>query len=82
VDEKHKPSASVEIVVSRDGAEVKKIPLEAKEFSGAAQQITIIKDVPLADLAPGQYAIQLKVTDNMTKDTVTSTEKFTVRSRR
>jgi hypothetical protein len=53
-----------------------------KEFSGAGQQLTVIKDVPLADFTPGQYTVQLKVTDNMTKDTVTSSEKFTVRSRR
>jgi hypothetical protein len=83
VDEKtHKPSATVEIVVSRDGSEVKKIPFDMKEFSGAGQQLTVIKDVPLADFTPGQYTVQLKVTDNMTKDTVTSSEKFTVRSRR
>jgi GWxTD domain-containing protein len=81
-DKTHKPSAAIEIVISRDGSEVKKIPLDAKEFSGATQQVTVIKDVPLADFAPGQYTVQLKVTDNMTKDTVTSSEKFTVRSRR
>ncbi|HEX4999012.1 MAG TPA: GWxTD domain-containing protein [Terriglobia bacterium] len=81
VDEKtHKPSATIEIVVSNNGAEVKKIVSDAKEFSGAAQQVTVIKDLPLTDLAPGKYVIQLKITDNLTKDTVSSTEKFTVRS--
>jgi 5-hydroxyisourate hydrolase-like protein (transthyretin family) len=83
VDEKtHKPSAAVEIVVSRDGSEVKKIVTDAREFSGAAQQVTVIKEVALADFTPGQYTVQLKVTDNLTKDSVSSSEKFTVRSRR
>jgi GWxTD domain-containing protein len=81
-DKTHKPSATVEIVVSREGSEVTKVVSDAKEFSGGGQQVTVIKEVPLDNLAPGQYSVQLKVTDNMTKDTVTSTEKFTVKSRR
>jgi len=35
--------------------------------------------VPLKDFEPGEYAIQVKVTDNLTKDIIAAPGKFTVR---
>jgi len=37
------------------------------------------KTVSLKDFEPGEYSVQVKVTDNLTKDVIASAEKFTVR---
>jgi hypothetical protein len=75
----HKPSATVETLITRNGQEVKKLVEGNEEFSGGAQQMTVAQSVPLADFEPGEYSIQVKVTDNLTKELVASTGKFTVK---
>lgn len=80
VDEQtHKPSARVETLITRNGQEVRKIVEESRELSGAAQQMTVVQSTPLKDFAPGAYAIQVKITDNLSKEVVASTGKFTIR---
>jgi hypothetical protein len=75
----HKPSATVETLITRDGKEVKKLTETATDLSGAAQQMTLMKDLSLADFDPGDYAIQVKITDNLTKELIAQTGKFKVR---
>ena len=41
--------------------------------------MTLEKAVPLSEFEPGEYAIQVKVTDNLTKDIIAAPGKFTVR---
>jgi hypothetical protein len=80
VDENsHKPSASVETLITRNGQEVKRIAGNSTELSGAAQQMTLLQTAPLADFAPGEYSIQVRVTDNLTRDVIAQSGKFTVR---
>jgi len=75
----HKPSATIETLITRNGQEVRKIVEESADLSGAAQQMTITKTLPLAEFEPGNYAIQVRVTDNLTKDQQVSQGKFVVR---
>lgn len=75
----HKPSATIEMLITKNGQEVKKLVEQSTELSSAAAQMTLAKALPLADFEPGQYSIQVKVTDNLTKDVQTSTEKFAIR---
>src|SRR5205809_3526020 len=75
----HKPSATVEMLITRNGQEVKKMVEQASELSNAAAQMTLEKAVPLSEFEPGEYAIQVKVTDNLTKDIIAAPGKFTVR---
>ena len=80
IDEKtHKPSVSSEVLITRDGQEVKKLASEVEEIAGAAQQLNFIKQIPMNDFEPGEYAIQVKVTDNLAKTPLVTTDKFTVR---
>jgi len=80
VDEKsHKPSATVETLITRNGQEVKKIVGNSTELSGAAQQMTLVQSTSLADFDPGEYSIQVRITDNLTKDVIASSGKFKVR---
>jgi hypothetical protein len=75
----HKPSATVETLISRNGQEVQKNVEQANELSSAAAQMTLAKSLPLKDFEPGEYTVQIKVTDNLTKEIIASTEKFDVR---
>jgi GWxTD domain-containing protein len=74
-----KPSATVEMVFTKNNQEVKKIVEQSTELSNAAAQMTIIKSLPVTDFEPGQYSVQVKVTDNLTKDVIASKDNFTVR---
>jgi len=74
-----KPSATVEMVFTKNNQEVKKIVEESTELTNAAAQMTIVKSLPLTDFEPGQYSVQVRVTDNLTKDVIASKDNFTVR---
>jgi hypothetical protein len=78
-DGSHKPSATVETLITKNGKEVKKEIEQASELSNAAAQMTLSKSIPLKDFEPGEYSVQVKVTDNLTKDVIASAEKFVVR---
>jgi GWxTD domain-containing protein len=80
LDEKtHKPSVSSEVVITRDGQEVKKLTEEASEVAGAAQQMNFVRQIAMNEFEPGEYAIQVKITDNLSNTPLVSTDKFTVR---
>ena len=74
-----KPSATVETLITKNGREVKREVEQASELSNAAAQMTLSKSIPLKDFEPGEYSVQVKVTDNLTKDVIASAEKFVVR---
>ena len=74
-----KPSATVEMLITKNGREVKREVEQASELSNAAAQMTLSKSLPLKDFEAGEYSVQVKVTDNLTKDVIASAEKFTVR---
>jgi len=78
-DASKKPSATVETLITKNGREVKRDVEQASELSNAAAQMTLAKTVSLKDFEPGEYSVQVKVTDNLTKDVIASAEKFTVR---
>jgi GWxTD domain-containing protein len=75
----HKPSATVEMLITRNGQEVKKTVEQSSELSSAAAQMTLSQAIPLGDFEPGEYSLQVRVTDNLTKEITASTEKFAVR---
>jgi hypothetical protein len=78
-DQTHKPSATLEMLITRNGQEVRKIVEDSSELSGAAQQMTMTHSLPLGDFEPGEYSLQVKITDNLTKEIISSTDKFAVR---
>jgi GWxTD domain-containing protein len=73
-----KPSATVETLITRDGQEVQKIVDDSREVSNAAQQMTIQKSVSLDEFEPGEYSIQVRITDNLSGDIITQSSKFIV----
>ena len=52
---------------------------EGGQFAHASVEFTIDKGFPLQSLQPGSYTLQVKVTDNIRKETITPTTSFEVR---
>jgi GWxTD domain-containing protein len=77
-----RPNGTIEYEVSHAGKQDKLLDFteDVNSIKGSsAAQVTIEKLLPLANLEPGQYTLKLKVTDNISKQTVTPTATFTVK---
>ena len=48
------------------------------QMTNPGEQITLEKSLPLASLEPGIYQITIKVNDNVSKQVITPTAKFSV----
>jgi GWxTD domain-containing protein len=77
----HKPEGQIEYVLVKSGSNDKIIDFTedvSQVPNASSSQVTIEKVLPLKDLAPGQYTIQLKVTDTKNKQVLTPSAKFTI----
>jgi len=74
-----KPSATLEVVITKNNQEVKKIVEQSTELANAAAQMTVIKSFATSDFEPGQYNVQVRVTDNLTKEVIAGKDTFVVR---
>ena len=82
VDEKtHKSSLDVQYAIMKDGKPILDQPEDPKNLAKVAQQFTVQKTMPLRALAPGTYTVQIKVTDNVRKQSISPipTASFEVR---
>ncbi|MFB3923877.1 MAG: GWxTD domain-containing protein [Terriglobia bacterium] len=67
----HKPSADIQYEILKDGKALLSQPEDLAKLKNASQQITLQKTMPLKALQPGKYTVQIKVTDNVKKQTIT-----------
>ncbi len=74
-----KPSVDVVYEISKNGKPILTQPEEEGNLKKATQQMTLQKTLPLKPLQPGKYSVQIKVTDKVTKQTVSPTATFEVR---
>jgi GWxTD domain-containing protein len=74
----HKSSADVRYVISKDGKELLDQPEDPQKLSAGTQQLTLEKTLPVKLLQPGHYTVQIKVTDNLRKETLSPTATFEV----
>ena len=77
----HQPDGQVEYVLSKNGSNEKIFDFTeeiAQLPNASASQVTIERLLPLNNLAPGQYTIQLKITDKNRKQVLTPSAQFTV----
>jgi len=77
-DKTHKPSLDVRYEIEKDGKALLDQPEDAANLSKASQQFTVVKTMGLKGLAPGKYTVQIKVTDNVTKQSVSPSASFAV----
>jgi GWxTD domain-containing protein len=67
----HKPSGEIQFDLSRDGKSV-----FTRTEPAQTAQVTIEKKLPLKSLEPGQYTLQVRVTDNVSKQSVVQPATF------
>ncbi|MGO8984137.1 MAG: GWxTD domain-containing protein [Terriglobales bacterium] len=80
VDEKtHKPSATIEYNVTDANNKAVIHTVESTDTMGnVGDQVTLQKTLSAANLQPGLYKIEIKVNDNLSKQTVDPTATFSV----
>ncbi len=81
MDEKtHKPSATVEydVVNASTNKPVVHTVENTEQMGNVGEQVTLQKTLAAASLQPGIYRIQIKVNDNVSKQTVDPTATFAV----
>jgi GWxTD domain-containing protein len=82
VDEKtHKADASVQYRIVKDqaAAPALKFDVPADKLPSHGEELTLENRITLGSLAPGKYKLEVAVTDNLTKQTITPTADFTVK---
>ncbi len=81
VDEKtHKANASVQYRVMKDKTSVLKFDEGSDQNGQRGDELTLEKALALKSLAPGKYKLEVQVTDNVTKESITPTADFTVKA--
>ena len=89
-DKTHRADASVQYRVkkldnpapSSDGSEappVLKFDLPSDKIPEHGEELTLENRITLGSLVPGKYKLEVAVTDNLTKQTITPTTNFTVK---
>jgi len=75
-----KPSANIEynIVNVANNKPVVHLTETTAQLGNVGEQITLEKSLPLASLEPGLYQITIKVNDNVSKQEIAPTAKFTI----
>jgi len=75
----HRPSVNVEYNISKDGKTLIDQPEDTSKWANAGSQVTLEKRLNLAPLQPGKYNVAIKITDNVSKQTVSPSTSFEVR---
>jgi len=75
-----KPSANIEYEIKNLASQKQVVLLTENtgQLASAGEQITLEKSLPLVGLEPGIYQITIKVNDNVSKQAISPTAKFTV----
>jgi GWxTD domain-containing protein len=82
VDQKtNRADTTVEFRVVKDKATVPtlKFDLPASQLPEHGEELTLEKKMTLGSLAPGKYKLEIAVTDNLAKQTITPTADFTIK---
>jgi GWxTD domain-containing protein len=80
-DKTHKTDTSVEYRVKKekDAEPVLKFPIAPDKLPQHGEEMTMEELITLGSLAPGKYQLEVAVTDNITKQTITPTADFTIK---
>jgi GWxTD domain-containing protein len=81
-DKTHKPDATVQYRVMKDKETnpVLKFDLGDDKLPEHGQELTLQNVITLGSLSPGKYKLEVSVTDNLAKKTITPVSEFTVRA--
>jgi GWxTD domain-containing protein len=81
-DKTHKPDAAVEyrVMKEKDPTPVLKMNESGDQLGERGEELTLEKALTIGALAPGKYKLEIQVTDNLSKETITPTADFTVKA--
>jgi GWxTD domain-containing protein len=79
-DKTHKANASVQYRVMKDKQSILKFDEGSDQVNQRGDELTLEKALALKSLAPGKYKLEVQVTDNVTKESITPTADFTVKA--
>ncbi|HEV2349513.1 MAG TPA: GWxTD domain-containing protein [Terriglobia bacterium] len=75
----HRANVNVVYDITKDGKTILNQPEDASKLANSGQQTTLEKTLNLQPLQPGKYVVQIKVTDNIKKQSISPTESFEVK---
>jgi len=76
----HKSNAAIEYRIRKDGKEVSKQAETSEQLTQGGEQLTIEKTMMLTNYPPGKYKLEVQVTDQVGKKTITPSAEFTIRA--
>ncbi len=81
VDEKtHKANASIEYRVIKDKQTVKKFDQTSDQLPEHGEQLNLENILTLGEFAPGKYKLEVEVTDNISKQTISPSAEFSIKA--
>jgi GWxTD domain-containing protein len=81
-DKTHKSSATFQFTVKKGNQPVPdmQFKLTSEEMKQTGDQVTIERWLPLANLAPGKYTLEVNATDGIANQSISKSAEFTVKS--
>jgi GWxTD domain-containing protein len=79
-DKTHKSDATFKYTVKRGAESVMQFNETSAEMKQTGDQVTIERLMPLATLTPGKYTLEISATDTVSKQTISRTADFTVKT--
>lgn len=73
-----RPSVDVDYVLMKDGKEIGKQPEDWKGMSDAGQRLTLARLIATNNLAPGSYALTVRINDHVSGQTLSQSADFTI----
>ena len=74
----HKPDATIEYAIRKGSETLFSHTETTAQLERAGQQITLEKLLPLGAFAPGEYTLNIKITDNVRQQTLTPSANFRI----
>ncbi len=81
-DKTHKANASIEYRITKDKEQqpVLKFDETSDQLPEHGEELTLEKSMTLGSLAPGKYKLEVRVTDNLAKQSISPSAEFTVKA--
>jgi len=77
-DSTHKNNASIDFEIFQGDRSIKHVVQTSEQLHQSGEQMTVQESVPLENLPPGKYRINIKATDAVANQTVSRTSEFSV----
>jgi predicted phage tail protein len=77
-DTTHKNNATIDFEIFQGDRSIKHVVQTSEQLHQSGEQMTVQESVPLENLPPGKYRINIKATDAVANQTVSRTSEFSV----